>query len=261
MEMEQITTYVINLKDSTRRKAYMEDVLSPCSDFLKIQYVEAVDGRKYSKEQLWAIWRQKEAFKEYGRYMIDVEIGCALSHRKCCELLLQTKEEVALILEDDLVWQDADVKGIVTAAAQTMKSYTPMVILLSGDYWFTTKREVGKSGLCLANVREAVCTQAYLVNRAAAQLMVSAERKFLADDWFNIKKQGIRLYGCYPHIADQNRRDFATEISEDYAGVKRENMSFGHRLYSYYRAIVKRILVHTGHFESKHFLLKDGCKC
>ena len=48
MEMEQITTYVINLKDSTRRKAYMEDVLSPCSDFLKIQYVEAVDGRKYN---------------------------------------------------------------------------------------------------------------------------------------------------------------------------------------------------------------------
>lgn len=255
MENKRIPAFIINLKDSTRRKTYMENVLDPYNSFLKLNFVEAVDGRKYSKEQLWTIWQQEETFKEYGRYMKDVEVGCALSHRKCCELFLKTGETVALIVEDDLVWQDVDVKGCITEASQVLEDDKPGIILLSGDYWFTTKRRIGKTDLYLANVREAVCTQAYLINREAARLIVSAERKFLADDWFNIKKQGIRLYGCYPHIADQNRRDFRTEISEDYTGVIRKNMSWGHKLYSYYRAIVKRILVHTGHFESKKFLM------
>ena len=53
MENKRIPAFIINLKDSTRRKTYMENVLNPYNSFLKLNFVEAVDGRKYSKEQLW----------------------------------------------------------------------------------------------------------------------------------------------------------------------------------------------------------------
>ena len=84
------------------------------------------------------------------------------------------------------------------------------------------------------------------------------ERKYLADDWYHIKKQGIDLYGVYPHIADQNRKNFQTVISTAYEGTIRKNLSLGNRVHSYYRAIVKRIvkriLANTGHKERKNFL-------
>ena len=184
--------------------------------------------------------------------MYQSEIGCALSHRKCCELLLESGDDVCLIVEDDLVWQDSDVKNIILTSEKILQTDKARIILLSGDYWFTRKREV--ENICLATIREAVCTQAYLINREAAKKVVSADRKYLADDWFNLKKQGIELYGIYPHIADQNRRDFNTIISTSYEGTIRKNLSFINMMHSYYRAIVKRVLLYIGNFERKKFI-------
>ena len=52
-------TYVINLKTSTDRKRYMENLLIPYNDFLDVHFVEAVDGRQLSDEQLSKIWNQE----------------------------------------------------------------------------------------------------------------------------------------------------------------------------------------------------------
>ena len=245
--------YVINLKESRERKSYMERLLTPYRDFLDITFVEAVNGKELTNEQLCDIWDQKATFKIYGRYMQGCEIGCALSHRKCCESLLESNERVALVVEDDLVLQDVDVKKIVADVEKFMCTVKPMIVLLSGDYWFLGKKQITNE-VCLANIREAVCTQAYLINRNAAKIVLSIERKYLADDWFNLKRYGIKLLGVFPHIADQNRRDFRTEISTAYVGTVRKNLSFVDQLQSYYRAIIKRILVYIGHFESKKFV-------
>ena len=248
----QMKAYIINLKKSTDRKAYMEDLFKPYKGFLEAHFVEGVDGRQLSGEQIGKLWNQRETYGIYGRKMGNAEIGCALSHRKCCGEMLENGDEVALIVEDDLVWQDADIKGIVSEAADFLKTQDAAIVLLSGDYWFTCKRRW--KNIRLAYVREAVCAQAYLINRKAARIILNMERKYLADDWYNIKGQGISLYGIYPHVADQNRRDFGTVISSAYEGTIRKNLSFGRMIHSYYRAVIKRVLLHTGHFERKKFV-------
>lgn len=244
--------YIINLEKSVDRKVYMEALLKPYKDFLEIQFVKAVDGRVLTNAQVGKMWDQTGTYDIYGRYMYQSEIGCALSHRKCCELLLESGDDVCLIVEDDLVWQDSDVKNIILTSEKILQTDKARIILLSGDYWFTRKREV--ENICLATICEAVCAQAYLINREAAKKVVSADRKYLADDWFNLKKQGIELYGIYPHIADQNRRDFNTIISTSYEGTIRKNLSFINMMHSYYRAIVKRVLLYIGNFERKKFI-------
>ena len=42
-------TFVINLKDASERKRYMESVLHPYAHFLDIEFIEAVDGRKFTQ--------------------------------------------------------------------------------------------------------------------------------------------------------------------------------------------------------------------
>ena len=91
-----MNVYIINLKESTDRKRYMESVLQPYEDFLNIRFIEAVNGKNFSEEQIKNVWNQTGAFQVYGRFMRNTEIGCALSHRKCCEEMLKSGEEIAL---------------------------------------------------------------------------------------------------------------------------------------------------------------------
>ena len=47
-----MNTYIINLKESTERKRYMESLLKPYEDFLNIRFIEAVNGKNFSEEQI-----------------------------------------------------------------------------------------------------------------------------------------------------------------------------------------------------------------
>lgn len=248
-----INTYVINLKDSIEKREYITHIFATYQNAFNLKWIEAVDGRNLSDTQLCEIFDQKKAFQTYGRYLKGGEVGCALSHRKCCQEFLNTDDEVALIVEDDLVWQDDNVCSIISQIKAFMSVDHPIIVLLSGDFWFTTTKKLD-SGLKLANVREAVCTHAYMINRSAAKIILSTEKCYLADDWYTLTHSRIKLYGIRPHIADQNRRDLKTEISTAYVGLVRRNLSFTKKLHSYYRGVIKHILYYAKHFEYKNFI-------
>ena len=248
-----IDTYIINLKDSVEKKNYINRVFAPYIDDFNLHWIEAVDGRNLSDDELRGIFDQEKAYRTYGRYLKGGEIGCALSHRKCCREILKQGNEAALIVEDDLVWQDEKVSKILSTLKIFISVKRPMIILLSGDYWFTTIKEIDDE-LKIAKVKEAVCTHAYMINRSAAKIILETKKCYLADDWYTLTHSKIKLYALYPHIADQNRRDLETEISTAYAGLVRKNLSFNNKLRSYYRGIIKHILYYTGHFEFKNFI-------
>lgn len=118
----------------------MKKLLSPYEGFLDVCFVEAVDGRNLSKKQLMKIWNQDKAYKTYGRYMKGGEIGCALSHRKCYEEIWNNHDDVALILEDDVSFQDVDMENIIFSVSKILKIEKPIIVLLSGDYWYIRKQ-------------------------------------------------------------------------------------------------------------------------
>lgn len=248
-----LNTYIINLKDSIGKREYINRVFAPYMDTFSLHWIEAVDGRYLSECELRNIFDQEKAYRTYGRYLKGGEVGCALSHRKCYQEMLKQENEVALIVEDDLVWQSKNVSEFLTVLTAFMSVSQPMIVLLSGDYWFTTIKEVS-GRLKLANVREAVCAHAYMINKSAAKIILETEKCYLADDWYTLTHSRIKLYGLRPHIADQNRRDLKTEISTAYVGLIRKNLTFGKKLHSYYRGIIKHVLYYTGHFEFKNFI-------
>lgn len=230
----------------------MERLLLPYSNFLPVHFVDAVDGQQLSLEKLDDIWDTKNAYRNYGRQMGGGEIACALSHRKCYEGILKRGDEVALILEDDICFQQTDLEVFVSALeCEIKKAKEPTVILLSGDFWWIRKYQ-GKSGLCLAKVYEAMGAIGYAINRKAAEIMITAPKEYLADDWYRWRKRGVRLYAIYPHMIDTC--EFDSNIgNERYLNVEfRRNLSLYRRFQSYYQACIRqtygRIL---GHFEAR----------
>lgn len=246
-----VTSYIINLKTSLDRKAYMAHVMEPFP-YLKPVFVEAVNGREMTSEEQEREFVQDEAYRHYGRKLISAEIGCTLSHRKCAKALLDSDDKFALILEDDLIWQKTDLERCFMNLAEVLATEEPVVVLLSGDYWYKRKR-IMNTDFELADVWDAVCAQAYLINRSAAMAILEMSPWYLADDWYEIRKAGISIKALFPHVADQNRAEVHTVIAEQYGGLRRENMSVCMKIRSYWRSMVDKILVWTDHFEAKNF--------
>lgn len=249
--MNKIPTYVINLERSTDRKEYMSNLLGGVPE-LAVSFVPAVNGIEMTAGEAYEAFDQNAAFKRYGRILRPGEVGCLLSHRKCAELLLASDNTFAMICEDDLCLQETDLQPLLSEIARLLDCSKPIIVLLSGDFWYSRKRPLtGKYKL--ATAKEAVCAQAYLLNRAAAERIKAMGPTYLADDWYAIRKSGIRLYAVQPHVADQNRLDFKTEISTAYTGYIKSNLSVFKLPVYVQRALYKKFLKATGHFEGKNF--------
>lgn len=108
--------FVINLDSSTERM----DLISKRLNELKIPFerVPAVNGRALSDKLISQITYPNNHFDSrvrFPRTLTKGEVGCFLSHRKCWEKLLESNEEWALIMEDDIRISDSAPKFMLSA--------------------------------------------------------------------------------------------------------------------------------------------------
>lgn len=108
--------FVINLDSSTERMDRMSRRLNE----LKISFerIPAVNGRDLSDELISQItypYNHFESRVRFPRTLTKGEVGCFLSHRKCWEKLIESNEEWALIMEDDIRISDSAPKYMLSA--------------------------------------------------------------------------------------------------------------------------------------------------
>ena len=186
--------YIINLKKSVDRKKYMQEQLEKMF-FLSAEFVEAVDARGMTE-------REKNVF-------FDTELFC-----KCYRKLVESRDKYALILEDDIVIRH-NIDTLVPEIEKLLNTDEPRVILLSGWYWYLGTKTI-KQHYCLARVYDAFLTHAYIINREAASLLIEQRPFITADDWFYIRKKGVKLYAVLPHLLDQDwSGEYPTSINQE----------------------------------------------
>ena len=241
-----LSTYIVNLEKSSARRQYMQQLLEPFR-FLDVVFIKAVDGRQMSDIQRKAAFDYDASMKHYGRYMNEGEVGCALSHRLCYKALIDSDSPYAMVLEDDisvirdwntLPWEDIE---------KTLTNSRPRVLFLSGDYWRLSSKSI-------TPVFDAVGAYAYIINRAAAEAILSIDKPFVvADDWLAYKRLGIKLFAIYPYAADANL------VEELVSDVRQDSWMTNHSLMSKLElarrampAMIKHIMKKAGLFESKY---------
>lgn len=214
--MNQIKTYVINLpKDQKRR----ENALRETGRFsnLDVEMVKAVYGKELTDQEKERLFDFKKYRQYYGRAVLSGEIGCTLSHRECYKRLLDSNQQFALLLEDDVHFLvDPLDKDFWLAAAEMMNTEKPLVLLLHAEISYTGKEKVFCEGYSFYSVYNAVYTTAYFINRSAANLLLQKERPFwVADDWFRFRQWGLNILCVYPSAIVQQWEQLASSILEE----------------------------------------------
>ncbi len=100
--MEAIKIFVINLKQSKDRRTHVKNTLDPIG--LKYEFIDAIDGNNISDLEYQGAQQRSKKFIEkfsYRKVFSRNEVGCALSHLKAYEKVVEGNFDYACILEDD----------------------------------------------------------------------------------------------------------------------------------------------------------------
>lgn len=104
--------YLVSLeKDLKRREILRERFPNTFDNFI---HINAVDGRCLTAKEYYE--KARPYFIKHNKIMSPAELGCTLSHIKALESFLLTNEPYALILEDDVIGNDADIQAVFKLA-------------------------------------------------------------------------------------------------------------------------------------------------
>lgn len=237
-------TFVVSLTRSLDRRNYMRDLLSK-EDIKDYEFVDAVDGRCMSEDEVARRFDVEKFCKSVYRKPLAGEIGCTLSHQLCYRKFLGGSEEKVLILEDDVI-VSGDLSKVLASIDIFLTGNDPKVVLLSGWYWFS-REFCDSQGIKYAKVIDGFLTHGYALNRAAAEIMKDDYPYYLADSWSYFKKKGVSIFGLRPHVLDQ---DWSGNMSSLILDIKNSRYSLGHFLIIKSRAAIRRILQICGFMES-----------
>ena len=143
---------------------------------MDVELVEAVDGHRLLPEETERLFDVKRFTYRYKRYPYPGEIGCGLSHQECYRRLLKSDEEVALILDDDIVFLKPElVDAVMTECCEMLKKEKGGVFIYSFlPVSFTKGRDMG-NGYSMYRVWFGLGAYVYLIHRNVAKKLLTGD--------------------------------------------------------------------------------------
>ena len=222
---------MINLEKNHDRMLIMHAQLKR----LGIEYdrVDALYGKDMDSESKR---RAVSAFRWHcgiGRSARDAEIGCALSHYKIYQRMIDEDIGVACIMEDDVVLGD-DANRVLRELQGLLDVQQPIVYLLSdhsrdgqmGIMKLAELNMVSGSPVSLIKSKHDWGTECYCITKIAARniLRWNFPLKVPCDYWAKfVKRRLVRLYWVKPTIATQDKEGFVSDIMPKMYANKRRN--------------------------------------
>lgn len=201
-----LPVWVVNLARSVERRAYITTHLNALG--LPFEIVPAVEGKALTAGELTEAYDPLRTIATIGREMAAGEIGCALSHFRLYQRMVDADIDVALIVEDDAVIHP-DTLDLLAKQENfpddweiLLLNHTPTI---GGriNRWHRTpvaSRQIGRFS------RPAYGTGGYLIRQSAARALLKQAYPIHcpADHWTGGSiKTGIRIYGVEPPCIEQ----------------------------------------------------------
>lgn len=178
--------YLVSLKNDVKRREELKNRFPKYYDSFKI--IDAVDGRELSAKEYF----QKTAHfvKYYNRMMSPSELGCSLSHINILKEFVVSHQNVALLLEDDVIGTDKDIDNIITIS----KKINENTLLICGsqdglgsvEYLCGIETDISDVwDLADFSYEYVMRTASYLVTKSSAKAILDYQNKeiMLADNW------------------------------------------------------------------------------
>ena len=245
--IEEFKIYIVNLKkDKNRRENIIREVKK--QNLINYEIIDAIDGNKLDNNELnFVTFKNKKNYNPWNSKMSASQIGCALSHIKIYKKFIQTKFEVALILEDDAIFIKDFSNKLKKLILKNFK-YKKQIILLSELKEFYEKPLDSDDEYEIVNVSNAFFTHAYMINKEAAKSIISFNYpvKTIADNFVFFKIFcNIKIIGLNPFLLDQDKNNFETTIKSE--ETIRKVFLFRRTLYKMKNKILKKFINFKSH--------------
>ena len=198
----KLAVYLINMTDAEER---LQSMLAKLSNIgLPVQRVEGVNGGalNYPIPEFCELSHKLT----HGRRTSPPEVGCYLSHVQSAREFLASDAELALILEDDVSFED-DFLTSIDAAAYHAESWDILRLSTVSNGRKFKFRSLGQNrALAIAITREKGAG-AYIINRRAATWITTklVPMKLAYDIAFDLEYlSGLKSAFIYPLCATQN---------------------------------------------------------
>lgn len=229
MKKEDCTTalppiWVVNLERSSERRRFMQEQFAALN--LSYRIINATDGKKLSREELQK-YSKRHALKFKRRELSTGEIGCALTHAKIYQQMLDENIDEVLILEDDIVLT----QDLFDVLLQRRKFPPEWEAVNFANTWakaIPLGEPVYKDYRICRFKRIANRTSAYLLNRQGAKKLSEHVYpiRLPADDLVGFTHiTGLHLYGITPSVVAL--ADFKSDIWSD--GGEPNELTFNDR--------------------------------
>ena len=242
---QNVPIWVLNLERDKEKRQFMEEQLHRFDVDYKI--ITAIDGKKLKESEL-AFYSKKIALRDFGRELTPGELGCALSHIKMWQLIVEENLDEVLILEDDAkigraLFEVLSHRDKLPPDFQHINFSSKAKQIPFGDYITDIYRA--------SNYAERPYSAfAYLLTREGAQFLLDfVFPVYMPIDNF-ISISGIKSYGIFPTVV---------VLSDLQSGIGRrwDNMpqpGFSLKKFRQFKVILKAMAIFLGF--SKETLVK-----
>ncbi|BAS67693.1 glycosyltransferase family 25 protein [Bathymodiolus septemdierum thioautotrophic gill symbiont] len=170
--------FIVNLKKDIEKHTHMQAL---CQRFnLQAEFVDAVDGRQLKESEINSVFSQENAIQNINRELTKGEIGCALSHKNIYQKMIDNNIENALILEDDVDFDDT-LLDLLSRIDDFPKDWELMLLGHFGciridkatEYSFWYKKKLHKKYIIRRPSEEGHGTHGYLLNNKGAKKFIN----------------------------------------------------------------------------------------
>ncbi|MBK7415938.1 MAG: glycosyltransferase family 25 protein [Dechloromonas sp.] len=175
---------IINLESSADRRALMTAHLATLG--LQGEFFPASDGRQMTDAEIAVVYDEKRAATTEWGVLTRGEIGCALSHRRVWQALLDSGDNGWLVLEDDAVLAPDVAQWLGQLLEQAHDGDVIPFVHTSPTPYFFRQTALGKRQLVYPN-QSFIAATAYYVTPLAAQRLLAASNPiwFPIDCWYS----------------------------------------------------------------------------
>ncbi|MBN2600984.1 MAG: glycosyltransferase family 25 protein [Candidatus Marinimicrobia bacterium] len=199
-----VKAFIINLKESTDRRSFMEAqlLLFPEVDY---QFLDAINARELADEAISVLYDEKRALKVLNRPMVRGEIGVALSQLDAMKRIT-ANHDYALIMEDDLLLSPYFSESL-QKAIDYINQPQPSIVLFTPIPQYSVLDRIIVNELqrrCIYKIwRDASAAACYLINKSACQVILDEYPKVfnVIDNWgYFLAQRKIDIRAVVPHV-------------------------------------------------------------
>lgn len=201
-------TYVINLKINSDRLGVISDYFK--RENMKFTRYPAFHGKKLSEDGLI-----RDGTLSYHHFLRKGQLGCALSHLKLLELIKNKKQDIALILEDDVIIPQHFRRKLHNIITHLPPKWD--IVFLGGCNIYGKKVNKFFIKPTKFDYTYNLCMHAYLVNYRNIDRLIKYIKPFKRpiDSQLREAFHLLNIYYTYPNLVVQNKNIRSTRRDLD----------------------------------------------